>query len=89
MAGVFLIVIDPGIFGDADHYRAMVSEMLAAAKRMPPAETGADVLVPGEPEACTRERRSREGILLPEATWTDLRAVGARFGVPVPEVKAT
>jgi LDH2 family malate/lactate/ureidoglycolate dehydrogenase len=86
MAGVFLIVIDPGIFGDGDHYRAMVSEMLSAAKRMPPAEVGAEVSVPGEPEVRARAHRSREGILLPEATWNDLRAVGDRFGVPFPEV---
>jgi hydroxycarboxylate dehydrogenase B len=87
MAGVFLIVIDPGLFGDAGHYRAMVTEMLAAAKRMPPADAGADVLVPGEPEVRNREHRSREGILLPEAIWNDLRAVGERFGVPLPEAK--
>jgi LDH2 family malate/lactate/ureidoglycolate dehydrogenase len=88
MAGVFLIVIDPAIFGDAGHYRAMVGEMLSAAKRMPPAATGAEVLVPGEPEVRNREQRLREGILLPEATWNDLRTVGERFRVPLPEAKS-
>lgn len=89
VAGVFLIVIDPAIFGDAGQYRAMVGEMLSAAKRMPPAEVGEEVLVPGEPEVRNREQRSREGIVLPEATWNDLCVVGDRFGVPLPEPKWT
>ncbi len=89
VAGVFLVVVDPGMFGEADQYRAMVSEMLAAAKRMPPAEGGSEVLVPGEPEIRTRAQRSHEGILLPEATWNDLRMVGERFGVSLPEARST
>jgi len=84
IAGVFLIVVDPAWFGDADHYQTMVGETLAAAKRMPPGAGVAEVLVPGEPEVRTRERRGREGIALPDATWQDLVDVAGRFGVPVP-----
>jgi LDH2 family malate/lactate/ureidoglycolate dehydrogenase len=87
LAGVFLTVVDPAFFGDAGHYRAMVGEMLAAAKRMPPAAGTAEVLVPGEPEVRMREQRSREGISLPEATWQDLAKVGERFRVPLPECR--
>ena len=39
------------------------------------------VLVPGEPEARTRERRQREGIPIPHATWEAVRAVAAELGV--------
>jgi LDH2 family malate/lactate/ureidoglycolate dehydrogenase len=85
LAGVFLAVIDPACFGDAGHYRAMVSEMLAAAKRMPPAPGSPEVLVPGEPEVRTRGQRSREGIGLPETTWQELARVGERFRIPLPE----
>lgn len=84
IAGVFLIVVDPAWFGDADHYQAMVGETLAAAKRMPPGAGVAEVLVPGEPEVRTRERRGQEGIALPDATWQDLVDVAGRFGVPAP-----
>ncbi len=78
-------MIDPACFGDARHYRAMVSETLAAAKRMPPAAGGTEILVPGEPEVRAREARRREGILLPEATWRELGGVAERFRVPLPE----
>ena len=87
LAGVFLVVIDPAFFGDAGHYRAMASEMLAAAKRIPPAPGTPEVLVPGEPEVLMREQRSRQGIGLPEATWQDLAKVGERFRIPLPECR--
>ncbi len=84
VAGVFLEVIDPACFGDAAAYRELVDEALAAAKREPPADGVAEVLVPGEPEARARARRSREGVPLPAATWAELGKVAARFGVPLP-----
>jgi len=85
IAGVFLVVIDPSSFGDAAHFRAMVGATPAAAKRMPPGPGVEEVLVPGEPESRARERRGREGIALPEATWEELEAVGTGLGVTPPE----
>ena len=84
IAGVFLQVVDPAAFGDPTRYVELVDEALDAAKRQTPAEGVAEVLVPGEPEQRARARRSREGIPLPAATWSELHAVGARFGVPLP-----
>lgn len=86
-AGVFVMAIDPAFFGDAVRYRAMVSESLAAAKRMPPAAGADEVLVPGEPEVRMRAQRTRDGVPLPEATWNDLVAVAERFGLPLPAVE--
>jgi uncharacterized oxidoreductase len=83
-AGVFLQVIDPAVFGDAAAYRALVDQALDAAKRQKPADGVAEVLVPGEPEERARSERSRTGIPLPAATWAELGAVAARFGVPLP-----
>ena len=84
IAGVFLEVVDPAAFGDAARYAELVDEALDAAKRQPPADGVAEVLVPGEPEQRSRARRSREGIPLPPATWAELGKVAARFGVPLP-----
>jgi uncharacterized oxidoreductase len=85
MAGVFLTVISPAAFGDADHYQALVGEHLAAAKRVAPAGNAGEVLIPGEPEARSRAQRTRDGISLPEATWNELAEVGRRYGVALPE----
>ena len=84
IAGVFLVAINPGWFGDGAHYRAMVRETVDAARRVPPAGGFTEILMPGEPEVRTRARREREGISLPDATWQDLVKAGARFGIPLP-----
>jgi uncharacterized oxidoreductase len=88
IAGVFLVVVNPSCFGDAGHYQEMVSQTVAAAKRIPPAPGFEEILMPGELEVRARERRARDGILLPEATWQDLIRVGGRFRVPLPEPMA-
>ena len=84
VAGVFLAVIDPAAFGERDTYEMLTGEHLAAAKRVPPADGIAEILVPGEPEVRTRAARERDGIALPEATWHDLAVVAERFNVPLP-----
>jgi hydroxycarboxylate dehydrogenase B len=89
MAGVFLIVIDPALFGDPASYSAMVDETVAAAKRVPPAPDTVEVLIPGEPEARNRAQRGRTGIVLPEATWNDLMNVAQRFGIPAPVARSS
>jgi uncharacterized oxidoreductase len=85
IGGLFVQAIDPACFGDVGHYRALVEEHLAAAKRMPVAPGHAEVLLPGEPEALSRGRRGRDGIPLAATTWAELGAVAERFGVPRPE----
>ncbi len=88
VAGVFLEVVDPAAFGDAGRYAVLVDEALEAAKRQPPADGIAEVLVPGEPEERARAKRTREGVPLPAATWAELGRVAARFGVSLPPSRA-
>jgi LDH2 family malate/lactate/ureidoglycolate dehydrogenase len=88
IAGVFVQVIDPAAFGDADRYRTRVDDVLAAAKRVAPAPGHGEVLVAGEPEARAREERGRQGIAIPEATWAELARAAGRFGVALPEHRA-
>lgn len=84
MAGVFLCVIDPACFGDADHYKQQMAEMVRQAKGMPLAPGVDEIVIPGEPEVRTRERRSAEGIAIPEPTWLDLEKVAQQLSVPLP-----
>jgi LDH2 family malate/lactate/ureidoglycolate dehydrogenase len=87
VGGVYVQVIDPACFGDPAGYRALVEEHLAAARRMPAAAGGEGVLMPGEPEARSRDRRGREGIPLAAATWAELGKLAARLGVPLPAAR--
>lgn len=84
LAGVFVVAIDPGAFGDADTYRHQVAGVLDSVADAPTVSGVERVLVPGDPERRSRERRARDGIPVPRATWADLLAIGERFGVSPP-----
>lgn len=84
VGGVFVQVVDPAAFGDAATYRDLVEETLRAAAGTRPGAGRPEVLPPGEPERRSRAERRRTGVLLPEATWTDLSGLAGRFGVPMP-----
>lgn len=84
IAGVFLMVIDPGFFGNAEHYRTMIDETLTAAEEVEPAEGFDEVLIPGEPEVNTRRARRKAGIAIPDATWEDFEELAERFDLSLP-----
>jgi hydroxycarboxylate dehydrogenase B len=87
LAGVFVVAIDPAAFGDAAAYRRQVAGVLDQLEAVPPAPGAGRVLVPGDVERASRERR-RDGIPLPEATWEELSGFAGRFGVPLPTGRA-
>lgn len=81
--GVWLLVVDPSAFGDEDLYREHAERNLAELKKVPPAPGVSEVLVPGEPETLSRERRGK-GIPIPGPTWQALSELAERYGVPGP-----
>lgn len=89
MAGVFMVVFDPGWFGSADRFLGEVKEVLEAAEATPPAGGVEAVLVPGDPEARSRAQRLTQGITLPDSLWDRLALIAERFDVTMPAVLAT
>ena len=81
LAGVFVIAIDPAAFGGTAEYRSRVGEVLEEVANVRPAPGLKQVMVPGDPERQSREQRLRDGIPVPVATWDELAAIAARFGV--------
>ena len=81
LAGVFVIAIDPAAFGGTAEYGDRVREVLDEVASVKPAPGVERVMVPGDPERQSREKRLREGIPVPAATWDELVAIAARFGV--------
>ncbi|HEY4026986.1 MAG TPA: Ldh family oxidoreductase [Candidatus Dormibacteraeota bacterium] len=84
LAGVFIVAIDPAAFGDPDRYRDQVAGVLDTLHEVPAAPGTERVMVPGDPERLSRERRAREGIPVPAATWEELVSIAERFGVRLP-----
>jgi LDH2 family malate/lactate/ureidoglycolate dehydrogenase len=76
--------LDIASFTDLAAYRAEVDRVIDGVKALPRAEGVAEVLVVGEPEDRCMEERSRHGVPLPAGTVENLRAVAARFRVPLP-----
>ena len=84
MSGVFVFVVDPAAFGGAEGYRQRVAATVEEMKAAPKADGVEEILIPGELEVRTRQRRRRDGIALPEITCRELHEIGDRFGVEYP-----
>lgn len=82
--GFCLIVLDPGAFGRAEGFKQLAAETVAYVKSSPPAPGFEEVLVPGEVEFRTMEKRSKEGIPIDEITWDGIREHARRLKVAVP-----
>lgn len=83
LSNAFVLAIDAGIFRSADAVKAEVDDIFGAIKAVPPASGVDRVLVPGEPERLTTERRRAQGIFLPDDTWAEIGAVAAELGVAI------
>ncbi len=76
-----LLAFDLEAFAGAEDSKHRGERYLAWVKSRAPAEGFAEVLVPGEPEARSRQQRQAEGIPLPPAIARDLEAWAAKLGV--------
>ncbi|HEX5416695.1 MAG TPA: Ldh family oxidoreductase [Chloroflexota bacterium] len=85
-SGTFMLAIDAGLFRDRAKVEAEADAVAGRIKDVPPAAGFAEVLVAGEPEVRTAERRRREGIPVPEDTWAEIvtaaRSVGVTLELP-------
>jgi uncharacterized oxidoreductase len=80
--GVFMLAVNPEAFVGLDEFKREAAELLGKVKALP-AVAGERVMVPGEPEKESKERRLKEGIPVPEATWGEIKALCGRLGVEV------
>jgi LDH2 family malate/lactate/ureidoglycolate dehydrogenase len=73
--GTVIVALDPAAFAPQGEFETEAEEFCAALAATKPAEGFEEVLVPGELENRTRERRLKEGIPIPPATWAELQAL--------------
>ncbi len=83
----FLMVIDIAAFRPVDGFKADVSELASVIKSLPRREGFDQLYLPGE---WGREKMHarRDGIPIPDGTWSALLGVADRFGVPSPSLDA-
>ena len=78
---VFLNVINVASFARPEIFHAQMQGFLERIKASPRAPGFDEIRIPGEREARERQRRRREGIVLPRATWREVLAVANDLGL--------
>ena len=73
--GHFFIALDPKAFREEGAFEADLDDAMDVLRAAPAADPALPVLVPGDPEAATREERLREGIPVPRTLADQIRAV--------------
>jgi len=79
--GDFMIAIDPAAFGSADEFKVRVQRFVAQLKGSRKAPGVEEILVPGEPESRTREKRLREGAPIADEVWAELEQLAKELDV--------
>jgi uncharacterized oxidoreductase len=80
--GIFMMAVNPEAFIGLDEFVKTTDSLLETVKNWP-ALGGERVMVPGEPEKETKEQRLRDGIELPETTWTEINELCEKLGVDI------
>ncbi|MBI2298254.1 MAG: Ldh family oxidoreductase [Armatimonadetes bacterium] len=66
------------------HYEDEIERLVQSLRDCPTADGVEEILLPGEPEQRTRERRQRDGIPVDDTTWSELAALAAEQRVEAP-----
>jgi uncharacterized oxidoreductase len=77
--GLALIAIDPARC--AAGFGARAEAVAEALSSVPPAEPGAGVVLPGEPELAAARRAERDGLELPAGTWQEITGAARSLGI--------
>jgi uncharacterized oxidoreductase len=81
---VFMMLIDPGLYGGAEHFRAEVEQLVEYIRSAPRLEGCDEIMLPGDPERKLFAKRQAQGLTLDAENWNALVAAGQKFGIAAP-----
>ncbi|HDI12975.1 MAG: sulfolactate dehydrogenase [Hadesarchaea archaeon] len=81
--GDFMIAMDPTAFVSLEEFKTKVREYVMQIKSSKRAPGVTEIMVPGEPEQKTREKRIREGIPIVDEVWKELEQLAKEIGVDI------
>jgi L-2-hydroxycarboxylate dehydrogenase (NAD+) len=87
--GDFMMAINPAAFVPADRFKVQVQKFVAQLKASRKAPGIEEILVPGEPEFRTREKRLREGIPIADEVWAEIEHFAKKLGVDLTGLTST
>ena len=82
-AGISLIAIDSTVFSSSREFAQRTTELVTRIRAVPPAPEFVEVLAPGDFEERARTRRKREGIQIPESTWSEVVETAKSLGLEI------
>ena len=86
--GMLLIVIDPGRITDRAWLIDEITAMTDYVTASPPRKSGEPVLIPGDPERLSREKRIAEGVPIDDETWREIAEAARGVNVLVEASKS-
>jgi uncharacterized oxidoreductase len=82
-AAVF-VLFNPALFNGVDHFLKESDGLTAYVRSCPTVPGVAAITLPGDPERQSKEKRSAEGISVPDGTWELITKTANELGVPLP-----
>jgi len=79
--GVFVMAVRIDQFVPLEEFKRRVDGLIRTIKSSPRAEGFEEILIPGEPEFMQFERRSKKGIMIPEAGWKPIVEACKQYGL--------
>ncbi|MFL5339126.1 MAG: Ldh family oxidoreductase [Gemmataceae bacterium] len=83
---VLFVLLDTARFGGSDHFLKEVGGMAAYVRGCPPAAGVEQILLPGDPERLTLEKRRASGITILDGLWGVLTGLASAKNVVMPTV---
>jgi len=86
--GVFMEAINIESFMPLNQFKKEMDELIRAIKRSKPMPGFQEIVIPGEPEFKTEQKRIKEGIYVPEKTWTEIAEIAKALNVDVEDISS-
>jgi L-2-hydroxycarboxylate dehydrogenase (NAD+) len=81
--GDLMITIDPSAFVPPEQFKKWAEDYITEIKASKKAPGIQEIMVPGEPEMKTREKRLREGINIADEVWAELENLAKEMGTKI------
>jgi uncharacterized oxidoreductase len=78
---MFMLILDPNLFGGARGFAREVNGMQAYARSAEPAQGFDHVLLPGDPERASKAARLADGIPIDPQSWQAICQAGEKAGM--------
>jgi hydroxycarboxylate dehydrogenase B len=81
---VFMMLLDPGLYGGREHFQNEVAQLVDYIRSCPRIDGVEEILLPGDPERRLCARRMAEGISLDDENWKALLRLAEALQVSAP-----